>query len=191
MPIIPDRTATSLQLDSPMLKIRPATSADVLLVLRLIRELADYERMPNATVATTDNLLRDGWGPEPKFRCVIAEWNDKFTTPEWHTVAFALFFYNYSTFQGRPGLYVEDFFVRPAFRRKGIGKALFIHLAKLALSERCGQLQWQVLDWNAPAIEFYKSLGAHFTQEWLTMRLQSKQLEKLATDELPPPGNGR
>lgn len=165
-----------------MLKIRPATSADVPLVLQLIRELADYERMPNAAVATADNLLRDGWGQEPKFRCVIVEWQDKSDSdaaPGWHTAGFALFFYNYSTFQGRPGLYVEDFFVRPAFRRKGIGRALFIHLAQLALSERCGQLQWQVLDWNAPAIEFYKSLGAHFTQEWLTMRLPGKQLEKL------------
>lgn len=174
-----------------MLKIRPATFEDVPLILQLVQELADYERMPHAALATADDLLRDGWGPEPKFRCVIAEWNESDAAVEWRTAAFALFYYNYSTFRGQPGLYLEDLFVRPTFRRKGIGKALFIYLAELALREHCGRLQWQVLDWNIPAIDFYKSRGAYLMDEWLTMRLEGKALEKLATAEVQLPAKLR
>jgi len=168
-----------------MLNIRRADAADVALLLQLIQELADYERMPNAVVATTNDLLRDGWGPAPKFRCVIAEWRNEggAEAPGWHTAGFALFFYNYSTFHGSSGLYIEDLFVRPEFRRRGIGKALLAYLAELALREFCSGLQWQVLDWNTSSIEFYKRLGAHFTKEWLTMRLDGGPLQKLAMSD--------
>jgi GNAT superfamily N-acetyltransferase len=160
---------------SSSLAIRPANEADVPLILSFIRELAEYERAPQAAVATSEDLWRDGWGPEPKFRVVIAEW-------ERRPAGFALFFYNYSTWQGRPGLYLEDLFVRPDFRGRGIGKALLLHLAQIAVRENCGRLVWQVLDWNQPAIDFYKSLGAEQMQEWLTMRVTGDALQKLANE---------
>jgi GNAT superfamily N-acetyltransferase len=159
-----------------MLNIRPATLEDIPLLLQLIRDLAEYEREPQAAVATAEDLRRDGWGPEPKFRCVIADWDGQ-------SAGFALFFYNYSTWQGRPGLYLEDLFVRPQFRGLGIGKALLVHVAQIAVRENCGRYQWQVLDWNTPSIEFYKSLGAKMMSEWLTMRVEGKALEKLAKTE--------
>jgi len=156
-----------------MLNIRPANVNDVGLILQFIRELAEYEREPQAVTASEPDLLRDGFGPAPKFRVVIAEWDRK-------PAGFALFFYNYSTWQGHPGLYLEDVFVRPEFRGKGIGKTLLVYLAQLAVSENCGRFQWQVLDWNTPAIEFYQSLGARVMQEWLTMRLEGEALKRLA-----------
>jgi len=155
------------------LAIRPATPVDVPLILSFIRELAAYERAPEAAVATAEDLLRDGFGPSPKFRVVIAEW-------ERQPAGFALFFYNYSTWQGRPGLYLEDLFVHPDFRGRGIGKALLLHLAQIAVRENCGRFVWQVLDWNQPAIDFYKSLGAGVMTEWLTMRVEGEALKKLA-----------
>lgn len=159
------------------LDIRPASPADIPEILAFIRELAEYERAPEQAVAKPDDLLRDGWGKEPKFRVVIAEWQGA-------AAGFALFFYNYSTWQGRPGLYLEDLFVRPAFRGKGIGKALLVHLADIAVRENCGRFQWQVLDWNTPSIDFYKSLGAVVMQEWLTMRVEGDALEKLAKTKI-------
>ena len=156
-----------------MLSIRPATAEDIPLILQFIRDLAEYERAPEQAVARAEDLQRDGWGAAPRFRVVIAEWDRQ-------PAGFALFFYNYSTWQGRPGLYLEDLFVRPAFRGKGIGKALLLHLAKIAVSENCGRLQWQVLDWNRPAIDFYESLGAKTMTEWLTMRVQGEALHGLA-----------
>ena len=158
-----------------MLTIRPATPADVPLILQFIRELAEYEREPQAAVATAADLLRDGFGPEPKFRADIAEWSAE-------PAGFALYFWNYSTWQGKPGLYLEDLFVRPHFRGKGIGKSLLVHLAQVALKNNCGRLVWQVLDWNTPSIEFYKSLGAQTMNEWLTMRVTGEALVKLATE---------
>jgi GNAT superfamily N-acetyltransferase len=155
-----------------MLTIRPATPADIPEILQFIRELAEYEREPQAAVATAEDLLRDGWGPQPKFRCMLAEWDGR-------PAGFALFFYNYSTWQGRAGLYLEDLFVRLPFRKLGIGKALLAHLAQIAVQEKCGRYQWQVLDWNTPAIDFYKSLGAKVMHEWLTMRVEGEELEKL------------
>ncbi len=155
-----------------MLNIRPANLSDAGLILRFIRELAEYEREPQAVTATEEDLVRDGFGPAPKFRVVIAEW-------EALPAGFALFFYNYSTWQGRPGLYLEDVFVRPEFRGKGIGKALLLHLARLAVEENCGRFQWQVLDWNTPAIEFYQSLGAKVMKQWLTMRVEGEALKRL------------
>jgi GNAT superfamily N-acetyltransferase len=158
-----------------MLSIRPATANDIPVILDFIRELAEYEREPQAAVATNEDLLRDGFTPNvaPKFRVVVAEW-------EGRSAGFALFFYNYSTWQGRPGLYLEDLFVRPLFRGKGIGKALLLHLAKIAVKENCGRFQWQVLDWNTPALDFYKSLGAEVMKEWLTMRVENDALKRMA-----------
>ena len=156
-----------------MLNIRHATATDVPLIQQFIRDLAEYERSPESAVATQQDLLRDGFGPEPKYRCVIAEWEGK-------PAGFAFFFYNYSTWQGRPGLYLEDLFVKPVFRGKGIGKALLLHLAKIAVDENCGRFQWQVLDWNTPAIDFYKSLGAKTMNEWLTMRVEGEDIKRLA-----------
>ena len=156
-----------------MLNIRPATPDDISTILDFIRALAEYEREPQAAVATADDLLRDGFGPSPKYWCVIAEWNGQ-------PAGFAFYFYNYSTWQGRPGLYLEDLFVYPQFRGKGIGKALLLHLAKIAVDENCGRFQWQVLDWNKPAIDFYESLGAAVMKEWLTMRVEGEALQKLA-----------
>ena len=156
-----------------MLSIRPAEKSDIGLMLALIRELAEYERESAAAVATADDLLRDGFGPQPRFQCVIAEWNGD-------PAGFALFFYNYSTWEGRAGIYVEDLFVRPLFRKQGIGRALFAYLAQRAVDEDLGRLVWQVLDWNQPAIDFYKSLGAQRAAEWQTMRLSGDAIRLLA-----------
>src|SRR5437764_2158876 len=153
--------------------IRPATRDDVPLILQFIHDLAEYERAPEAAVARPEDLLRYGFGAEPKFRVVIAEWNGQ-------PAGFALFFNNFSTWQGRPGLFLEDLFVRPEFRGKGIGKALLVHLAKTAVKENCGRFQWQVLDWNTPALDFYKSLGAEVMKEWLTMRVENDALKRMA-----------
>ncbi len=163
-----------------MLNIRPATPNDVPLIQQFIRDLAEYERSPDSAVATQKDLMRDGFGPEPKYRCIIAEWDGK-------PAGFAFFFYNYSTWQGRPGLYLEDLFVKPSFRGKGIGKALLLHLAQIAVDENCGRFQWQVLDWNTPAIDFYKSLGAKTMNEWLTMRVEGDDIRKLANSAKPQP----
>jgi len=156
-----------------MLSIRPAVPEDIPLILEFIRELADYEKAPQEAVATSEDLLRDGWGPQPKFRVLIAEWNKK-------PAGFALFFYNYSTWQGRPGIYLEDLFVRPEFRKLGIGKALLVRLAQIAVDENCGRFQWAVLDWNQPSIDFYESLGAKKLSEWIIMRVDGEALERLA-----------
>jgi GNAT superfamily N-acetyltransferase len=160
-----------------MLNIRPATPGDVPLILEFIRGLAAYERDPQAAVATEANLLRDGFGSEPKFRVDIAEWSGE-------PAGFAFYFWNYSTWQGKPGLYLEDLFVWPRFRGKGIGKALLVHLARVALKNNCGRFVWQVLDWNTPAIDFYKSLGATIMKEWLTMRVTGDALVRLAGLEI-------
>jgi GNAT superfamily N-acetyltransferase len=157
-----------------VLSIRPANVKDIPLIVQLIRELAEYEKAPEQAVATEEDIRRDGFSANPKFRVVIAEWKGE-------AAGFALFFYNYSTWLGRAGLYLEDIFVRPAFRRNGIGKALLTHLAKTAVEEGCGRFEWQVLNWNTPAIEFYKSLGARVMEEWSTMRISGEPLRKLAS----------
>ena len=155
-----------------MLNIRKATPHDIPLILEFIRELAEYERMLDQAVATPEDLLRDGFSSEPKFFVEIAEWNGE-------PAGFALWFYNYSTFQGKPGIYLEDLYVRPQFRKKGIGKALLVHLARMAVEQGCGRYQWQVLDWNTPSIEFYEALGAKVMKEWLTMRVSGESLQRL------------
>jgi GNAT superfamily N-acetyltransferase len=157
-----------------VLNIRDATSSDVPLILQFIRELAEYEEAPEQAVATAEDLLRHGFSAHPKFRVLIAEW-------QCEPAAFALFFYHYSTWLGRPTLFLEDLFVRPRFRGKGIGKTLLLRLAKIAISEGCGRFEWQVLDWNTPAIKFYQSLGAEVMKEWLTMRVSGEGLLRLAS----------
>jgi len=170
--------------------IRPAIPADVVQILKFIRALAAYEREPDAVVATEQDLLRHGFGENPLFECLMAEWNGE-------PAGFALYFYDYSTWLGRPGLYLEDVFVDPAFRDRGIGKALLQRLAAIALEKGCARLKWQVLDWNEPAMEFYRGLGAEFVDEWRTMRVTGDSLERLAEetvdgktgDGLDHPGN--
>lgn len=166
-----------------MLHIRPAETADVPVILRLIRGLAEYERAPGAVTATEADLLRDGFGARPLFHVLLAEWDGA-------PVGFAFYFFNYSTWQGRPGLYLEDLFVDPPFRGCGIGKALLVHLAQIAVSRGCGRYQWQVLDWNEPAIRFYESMGAQVLREWLTVRVEGDGLARLAAADVPirPPG---
>ena len=156
-----------------MLNIRPATPNDIPEILKLIRELAEYEKLTHLAVATAEDLRRDGFSERPYFHALMAEW-------EGEPAGYALYFHNYSTFRGRPGLFLEDLFVRPQFRRKGIGKALLLRVARIAVEKGCARFEWQVLDWNTPAIEFYKSLGAVVMKEWLTMRVTGEALEKLA-----------
>jgi GNAT superfamily N-acetyltransferase len=157
-----------------MLTIRPAEAADVPLILSLVRELAEYERQPHAVCATEADLLRDGFGPRPHFYCIIAEW-------EGQPAGFALYFYNYSTWEGRPGIYLEDLYVRPAFRKRGIGRSLFVWLARLAVKENLGRIVWQVLDWNQSAIDFYQSLGAAPASGWTAMRLSRAAILNLSS----------
>jgi GNAT superfamily N-acetyltransferase len=158
-----------------MISIRSATRADVELILEFIRGLAEYERAPESAVATTQDLVRDGFSENPKFRVEIAEWKGQ-------AAGFAFFFYCYSTWLGRPGIYLEDLFVHPQFRGRGIGKALLVHLAQIAVRENCYGMRWQVLDWNTPSIEFYESLGAKQLKDWIPMRVMGEELEKLAAE---------
>jgi GNAT superfamily N-acetyltransferase len=150
-----------------LLTLRPATAADVPLILSLIRELADFERSPKAVHATEADLLRDGFGPQPRFQVTLAEQDGE-------PAGFAFWFFNYSTWLGKKGLYLEDLFVRPVLRNRGIGRALLAELARIALAEGCGRFQWQVLDWNTGAIAFYESLGARQMGEWVTMRVEGE-----------------
>lgn len=156
-----------------MLRLRPAVRADVPLILSLIRELATYERDPDAVVATEASLERDGFGERPLFQVTIAEWSGA-------PVGFAFWFLAYSTWRGQPTLFLEDLFVRPEARGRGIGKTMMRHLARTALDIGCGRFVWQVLDWNTPSIEFYESLGAKVVREWLTCRLDGEALQALA-----------
>jgi len=157
-----------------VLALRPAVRADVPLILALIRELATYERDPDSVAATEEGLLRDGFGERPLFQVTMAEWSG---TP----VGFALWFFAYSTWRGQPTLYLEDLFVRPEARGRGIGKEMMRYLARTALDSGCGRFVWQVLDWNTPSVEFYESLGAKVVREWLTCRLDGEALQALAS----------
>jgi GNAT superfamily N-acetyltransferase len=160
-----------------MLNIRPATPADIPTILRFIRELATYEREPNAVVATEADLLRDGFGPTPRFTALIADYDSA-------PAGFALYFTSYSTWRGHHGIRLEDLYVTPALRGKGIGKALLARLARIAIDEGCPRLEWDVLDWNAPAIAVYEAVGAKILTEWRIMRLADEPLKTLA--ELSP-----
>jgi GNAT superfamily N-acetyltransferase len=156
-----------------MLQIRAAQAEDVGTILKLIRGLAEYEHEPQAVEATEQDLLRDGFGDHPRFHCALAEWDGE-------PVGFALYFYNYSTWKGRHGIFLDDLFVYPEHRGKGIGKALLLHVARIAAAQNCGRYEWLVLDWNTPAIEFYESLGAKRMKQWLPVRVEGEALQELA-----------
>jgi GNAT superfamily N-acetyltransferase len=158
--------------------IRPATPADIPDMLAFIRELADYEHEPASAIATHADLLRDGFSEPRRFHALIAEWcESENAIPQ--PAGLALYFYNYSTWRGHAGIYVEDLFVRPAFRRRGIGKALLARVAQIAVAEGCARLELAVLDWNIPAVDFYRSLGAQSMSEWTVMRLSGDCLASL------------
>ena len=154
--------------------IRPATPADVGQILAFIHALAVYEREPDAVKATEADLLEHGFGENPYYSCLIAELDGV-------PAGFALYFYNYSTWLGRPGLYLEDLFVLTEHRGAGIGKALLQRLAQIAGEKGCGRMCWEVLDWNRPAIDFYQAMGAEILKEWLNVRLTGDALQRLAT----------
>lgn len=159
------------------IQIRPATPADVPLILQLIRELAEYEKAANQAIATPEalrrNLFGEGFGRGPVADCLIGELDG---SPQ----GFALYFSNFSTWNGTPGIYLEDLFVRPAARGRGLGKALLIQLARIAAERGCGRLEWAVLDWNEPAIGFYKALGARPMDEWTVFRVEGAGIRRLA-----------
>src|SRR5437764_14336596 len=155
------------------MEIREATEADVPLILRFIRDLAVYEKLEHKVIATEASLRQTLFG-NPRFAEVV------FAVVEKEEAGFALFFHNYSTFLGQPGIYLEDLFVKPDMRGRGLGKALLAHLARLARERGCGRLEWAVLDWNTPSINFYKSLGAVPLSDWEILRLTGEALHRLA-----------
>ena len=159
------------------LNIRPARPADVPQILAFIRDLAAYEREPDAVHATEADLLRDGFGPEKRFDCLIAELKE---SGETIPAGFALYFHNYSTWRGHAGIHIEDLYVNPEHRGKGIGKALLTRVAAIAVAEGCSRLQWDVLEWNTPAIGFYEQMGAKMLMDWRTMRVTGEALPSLA-----------
>jgi len=158
-----------------MLNVRPATRADAPLITSLVRELADYEKLLHEARATSGDFLRELDAPNPVIRVLIAEWNGE-------PAGFALYFFNFSTFVGRRGLYLEDLFVRPALRSHGIGRALLRALARIAQEQNCGRMEWAVLDWNEPALKFYKTLDARQMNEWIIHRLTPTEIGKLAAE---------
>jgi len=155
-----------------MLQIRPATIADAPLLASLIRELADFEHELDLVTIRPEDLARDGFGPNPRFRALIAEWSGE-------PAGYALFFGYYSTWVGR-GLFLEDLFVHQAFRGRGIGKAMLAAVARIAVDEGCYGVHWEVLDWNESAIEMYKNLGADFRDQWRPVLLSGDALKRLA-----------
>jgi GNAT superfamily N-acetyltransferase len=155
------------------LSITPARPEDASLIVALVRELAEYERLLHQVVISEADIHRDLFGPRPYAEAVVAREGDE-------PVGFALWFHNYSTFAGRPGLYLEDLFVRPAFRGKGYGEALLRHLARAALDRGCARFEWSVLDWNEPALAFYRKLGAVPLDEWTVQRVSGEALIALA-----------
>ena len=160
----------------PLLSIRPATIDDVPLIRALIAELAEYERLADAAVATDDDLRAQLFGAQPVAEVLIGEVDGE-------AAGFALFFHNFSTFLGKRGLYLEDLFVRPAFRGSGLGRHLMASLARIAVQRDCGRFEWSVLDWNAPAIGFYRRIGAVGMDEWTVQRLEGEALHALASHD--------
>ena len=160
----------------PLLSIRPATAEDVPLIRQLIAELAEYERLADAAVATDDSLREQLFGAHPAAEVLIGEVDGE-------AAGFALFFHNFSTFLGKRGLYLEDLFVRPAFRGSGLGRHLMASLARIAVQRDCGRFEWSVLDWNAPAIGFYRTLGASGMDDWTVQRLEGDALRALASHD--------
>ena len=160
------------------LEIRRAHPDEAGVVLALVRELAEYEKLLHEVEATEAMIADALFGAQPRLFCEIAEWNGE-------VAGFAVWFMNFSTFAGRPGLYLEDLFVRPALRGKGIGKALLSHLARECVANNWSRLQWAVLDWNTPSIEFYKSLGAVLVDDWTICKLAGPALHALAEGARP------
>lgn len=158
------------------IRITPATPADVPMILQLIRELAEFERLLHEVQATEEQLTQQLFGPRPSAEVVIARMGEE-------VAGFALFFHNFSTFLAMPGIYLEDLYVRQKFRGQGCGEALLRHLASLALERKCGRLEWSVLDWNVRAIDFYKSLGAVPMSQWTVHRLTGDALVKMGSGE--------
>ena len=159
-----------------LVTIRPATDDDVALIAQLIRDLAEYERLADAAVATEAGLREQLFGERPAAEVLVAE-------ADGEPAGFALFFHTFSTFLGKRGLYLEDLFVRPAFRGLGLGKHLMAALARIAVQRDCGRFEWSVLDWNEPSIAFYRRLGAVGMDEWTVQRLQGDALHALASHD--------
>ena len=159
-----------------MLRIERATERDVPLILQFIRGLAEYERLSHEVAATEQGLRETLFGSRPAAEVVLCYFGEE-------PAGFALFFHNYSTFVSKPGLYLEDLFVLPKFRGRGCGKALLAHLAKLALERNCGRFEWTVLDWNEPAIGFYRKLGAKLLDDWRVCRMTGDALTRLAKED--------
>ncbi|HWU78204.1 MAG TPA: GNAT family N-acetyltransferase [Rhodanobacter sp.] len=164
--------------DPSRLRLRSARRQDVAEILALIRELAEYEKLLHEVIAGEADLERDLFGATPRAHCDIAEWDGE-------VAGFALWFYNYSTFMGRAGIYLEDLFVRPAFRGNGIGRSLIAGLARRCVDESLPRLQWSVLDWNQPSIAFYESIGADVMREWLCCRMTGEAVVALAQSISP------
>jgi GNAT superfamily N-acetyltransferase len=163
----------SLLSDSAAVVIRPATLEDISTLMTLIKALAEYEKLSHEVTGTAEDLAQFLFGNRPYAEAVIAEVDGT-------AAGMALFFYNFSTFLMRPGLYLEDLFVLPAYRRQGVGRALLLHLGKLALAKGCGRFEWSVLDWNTPAIEFYQRMGAELKSEWQLCRVTGEALQAFA-----------
>mgnify|MGYP001057986147 CR=1 FL=1 len=155
------------------ISIRPASIEDAPLILTFVKELAAYEKAPHEVTATVQNYETTLFAKNPFVHGLIIE---RHTIP----IGFAVYFFNYSTWQGKPGLYLEDLYISPDYRSSGAGKALLRHLAKLALEKNCGRFEWTVLDWNKPAIQFYESIGARAQEEWLKYRLAGQSLKNFA-----------
>ncbi len=160
--------------------IRPAEPRDAALIHRFVSELAAFEREPDAVEATPDSFAEALFASPPAAEAVIAE-------VEGEAVGFALWFHNFSTWKGRRGLYLEDLYVTPAARGKGVGRALLIHLARIAVERRCARFEWSVLDWNQPAIDFYRTMGAVGMDEWTIQRVEGDALARLAALSGPAP----
>ena len=171
-----DFCITRCCLDVGNIRIVPARENDVPVILGLIRELAAYERLAHEVVATEADIRDALFGARPLAEVVLAIGND-------HPVGFALFFHNFSTFRGRPGLYLEDLFVVPGWRGRGVGRHLLLHLARIAVSRHCARMEWSVLHWNDPAIGFYQRLGATVLEEWRICRVTGDALTRLAATE--------
>jgi len=159
--------------------LRPARESDSALIFALVRELADYEKLSHEVDATPQVIAAALFGKESRLYCDIAEWNGE-------AAGFAVWFLNFSTFRGRHGIYLEDLFVRPAYRGRGIGKALMARLAQRCLDDGLARFEWSVLDWNRPSIAFYKSIGAQVMDEWKICRLSGPALESFAAKDVTP-----
>lgn len=173
-----NRTVMNLPLNTPPagrgVAVRPATPADVSLVVTMIRELADYEKLAHEVESTEGHLVAALFGSNPRVFCDIAEWNGE-------VGGLSVWFYNFSTFTGRHGLYLEDLYVRSAVRSHGLGRALLKRLAQRCVAENLARMEWSVLDWNTPAIDFYRAQGAELLDDWTTCRLTGDALVRLGT----------